>query len=310
MPYALKPNKIFAKDPNGTGYLPQNVVTDNTTADIVSQIKAVGTTQKNAVNEAGETKLNSIETAGENHLEAINSAGTTQTNAVNTAGTTQANAVNAAGKTQTDAIDAKSAEIDQKMQNADSIIDRIDAAESLITELQTLIDLVHPVGSIYISLDSTDPGQLFGGTWEAISGRFLLGVGAPANNSNVFWGEDLTYDGVNKYGESVGVTGGTSRTELNEGNLPEHAHRAVGKPGESNDWVFPILKNVPNYTGAWTFSRVEESGDTYVLFASHAVDGHGYTDVEEIVYTGATGNGTPHNNMPPYLAVYMWKRTA
>lgn len=26
--------------------------------------------------------------------------------------------------------------------------------------------------------------------------------------------------------------------------------------------------------------------------------------------TGSTGGGHAHNNMPPYIAVYMWKRTA
>lgn len=36
----------------------------------------------------------------------------------------------------------------------------------------------YPVGSIYMSVNSTNPGELFGGTWEQIQGRFLLGQGS------------------------------------------------------------------------------------------------------------------------------------
>ena len=35
-----------------------------------------------------------------------------------------------------------------------------------------------------------------------------------------------------------------------------------------------------------------------------------YKNGSTIATTDPTGNNIPHNNMPPYLAVYMWKRTA
>ena len=48
---------------------------------------------------------------------------------------------------------------------------QIDAA---IQKVNNLFSLVYPVGSIYISVNSTSPATLFGGTWEQIQGKFLL----------------------------------------------------------------------------------------------------------------------------------------
>lgn len=56
-----------------------------------------------------------------------------------------------------------------------------DAYDARITNLetfrQTFLNMVYPIGSIYMSMNETDPSTLFGGTWERISGRFLLGCG-------------------------------------------------------------------------------------------------------------------------------------
>lgn len=41
---------------------------------------------------------------------------------------------------------------------------------------QELIDIMWPVGSIYISVNNTSPQTLFGGSWTRIPGMFLLGA--------------------------------------------------------------------------------------------------------------------------------------
>ena len=64
-------------------------------------------------------------------------------------------------------------------------------------------DAIYPVGSIYMSINSTDPSILFGGTWEQITGRFLLAC-------------DTTYE--------AGATGGSSTISLQVENLPSHIH--------------------------------------------------------------------------------------
>ena len=127
-----------------------------------------------------------------------------------------------------------------------------------------LFNLIYPVGSIYMSVNSTSPASLFGGTWERIQDAFLLAAGT-------------TY--------AAGATGGeaTHTLELNE--IPSHAH-AVAIRGFSQGTSNEALTNAAyNY-------------------AAGASVGYGYDVVQP------SGSGQAHNNMPPYLAVYVWKRTA
>lgn len=113
----------------------------------------------------------------------------------------------------------------------------------------------YPVGSIYMSVNSTSPASLFGGTWTQLQNRFLLGAGS-------------SY--------TAGATGGAATVKLTVNQIPSHthiqAHAQIGAAG----------------TDRWVIKS----------------DGTGQTE------STATGGGAAHNNMPPYLVVYMWKRTA
>lgn len=131
-----------------------------------------------------------------------------------------------------------------------------------------VLDNVYPVGSIYMSVNSTNPGTLFGGTWERIIERFLFGCGEryPAGRAA---GEDLHV--------------------LTVEELPSHKHVAT-IARDADD----ILDNYGGSNEAYGFV----AGDS-----SEGNAGNAYN-------TSATGGGQPHNNMPPYLAVYIWKRTA
>ena len=66
-----------------------------------------------------------------------------------------------------------------------------------------LLDLVYPVGSIYLSVGSTSPSTLFGGTWEQIKDTFLLGSG-----------DNYT----------LGDTGGEATHTLTANEIPSHHH--------------------------------------------------------------------------------------
>lgn len=72
---------------------------------------------------------------------------------------------------------------------------------------QEILNIIYPVGSIYMSTNSVNPSTLFGGTWTAITGRFLLGA-------------DSTY--------KAGSTGGESAHVLNITETPPHIHYIDG----------------------------------------------------------------------------------
>ena len=116
----------------------------------------------------------------------------------------------------------------------------------------------YPVGAVYISANSTSPASLFGGTWESIGGRFLLGA-------------DATY--------AAGSTGGEETHTLTIDEMPAHRHIIYMK-GESNNGDF------------WGPNAITPQNKTIANS------------------TDTTGGNHPHNNMPPYLAVYMWKRVS
>ena len=138
----------------------------------------------------------------------------------------------------------------------------------------TIVDLVYPVGSIYMSVNSTSPATLFGGTWVQMEDQFLLGAGS-------------TY--------TAGNTGGSATVTLEAANMPSHSH-TVSLYNSQSGYNVTIPANTryadENDGHTWTSSAISNRNANVA----------GYTDTK--------GSGTAHNNMPPYIVVYMWKRTA
>lgn len=57
--------------------------------------------------------------------------------------------------------------------------------EKLTALINTTLDSIYPVGSVYISLNSTNPGTYLKGTWEQFAqGRTLIGVGSGSDGKN------------------------------------------------------------------------------------------------------------------------------
>ena len=144
-----------------------------------------------------------------------------------------------------------------------------------------IFDLIYPVGSIYMSVNSTSPEVLFGGTWEQIQGKFLLGMSSsyPAGSSGGEATHTLTTSEIPNHGHYLGQMGNTSRM------LP--TNHATNDPSHE-----------------YYVTEVESSGSTYL---KPNVTWGGYLTAGTLI---DTPYNQPHNNMPPYLAVAMWKRTA
>lgn len=136
------------------------------------------------------------------------------------------------------------------------------------------IDNIYPVGSIYMSLQYNSPASFIGGTWEQIMNNFLIGAG----DSYV-----------------LGTTGGslthihtTGNCTLTVDQIPSHLHYNS----------YPVVAPSPNGYGVNGYAWIQDSSNWGVIT------------------TQSTGGGAAHNhgntgsssNLPPYLAVYMWKR--
>lgn len=139
------------------------------------------------------------------------------------------------------------------------------------SQITNLCNVIYPIGSIYMSVNNKSPAGLFGGTWVQIKDTFLLAAG-------------------NTY--TPGSTGGEAEHTLTTAEMPSHNHKNSIGIGQSSK---------------------EATG--YALYSTSA---GGFQDRPIVrqdasslqINIGNTGSGNAHNNMPPYLAVYVWKRTA
>lgn len=149
---------------------------------------------------------------------------------------------------------------------------------------------IYPVGSIYMSTVSTNPATLFGfGTWEAMpAGRVLLAQGKSS------WG--TTYN--------AGSTGGEATHKLTVGEIPSHNHTgSINTAGEhTHSLTLKALWGDGNGSGNGWAGDTRDGGSRTNTFST--VGNHTHT-----VTINSTGSGQPHNNLQPYISVYMWKRT-
>lgn len=177
----------------------------------------------------------------------------------------------------------------------------MESGKPAISELQNellapFINAIYPVGSIYMSTSSTSPATLFGvGTWEQIQNTFLLAAGSSYN---------------------AGSTGGAATVTLTTSQIPAHTHGRKSLTGAFNSRMFEggsdgqiWLPGAGTSYGIMTYNgNVGSAGTIKITWAgSNKLAQIGIDASHE--HTSVGGNGS-HNNMPPYLAVYMWKRVS
>lgn len=166
---------------------------------------------------------------------------------------------------------------------------------TLTAELDAKFKDIYPVGSIYMSVNAANPGTLFGGTWEQLKDRFLVAAGG-------------SY--------AAAATGGAATVTLKTANLPAHTHTGTTNDGGLHDHGGPYNSNF--YTtrgdrgaevdGVEQGQAFSESGNSGGL-RREGLTAYGGTHSHTFT-TNSAGGGQAFSNLPPYLAVYMWKRTA
>tara|TARA_R110001632_G_scaffold77028_1_gene174376 strand:+ start:14 stop:1117 length:1104 start_codon:yes stop_codon:yes gene_type:complete len=155
----------------------------------------------------------------------------------------------------------------------------------------------YPVGAIFMAVVATNPGTLLGfGTWSAFgAGKTLVG----------FDGSDSDFDAAEE-------TGGAKTITLSEANLPAHKHFLFANHSmDSNtdsDWA--RINNSATGNGTNNSASIEyfqSSGSDDFKYRIAFDDANAAPTLHP---SSATGSGTAHSNMPPFITVYMWKRTA
>lgn len=172
-----------------------------------------------------------------------------------------------------------------------------------------IANMIYPVGSIYMSVNSTDPSTLFGGTWERLKDRFLLSAGDSytAGNTGGEATHKLTTTEMPSHTHSLSSHTHSLQSHTHTG--PSHAHEATS----GGSFVTHVSSGMGGYAGTAANNFGIKATST-----STAAGGTGNTGGPSNNTSGTPSNNTSgssgsdgaHNNMPPYLVVYMWKRTA
>lgn len=151
--------------------------------------------------------------------------------------------------------------------------------------MKRIVD-IHPVGSIYISANSTSPASLFGGTWEQIKDSFLLSAGDVYNGGET--GGSATHSHTTA-GHTLTVAEMPSHTHTQN----SHRHTATGT------WAEATYGSVQGY--AYSYNRGLQNRYTSYTTATNQNTGGGGSHSH-----GDTGGA---NSLPPYTPFYVWKRT-
>lgn len=160
--------------------------------------------------------------------------------------------------------------VDEELLN--TLIARLEEIENKMTSVENC----YPIGSIYLSVNTTNPNDILGfGTWEQIKDKFLLAAGS-------------TYTG--------GDTGGSATVALSKTQVPAVSGTiAMHSQG--------VATNIHDATGCFSSGLTNSN-----KYRPGGTETSGAPSIGRINFSNG-GTGAAHNNMPPYLVVYIWKRT-
>ena len=159
--------------------------------------------------------------------------------------------------------------------------------------ISSIAGSVYPVGSIYMSVNNTNPSEFFGGTWVSWgTGRVPVGV-----------------DDADTHFSTVEKTGGASTVTLTTAQMPSHSH-AKGTLAADSGGAHKHKLNLSKTTwGASSGNKVVVDSTDYTAMDNKNTASGGAHEHTISGSTAAAGSGNAHSNLQPYITCYMWKRT-
>ena len=173
-------------------------------------------------------------------------------------------------------------------------IDNIKIQEETNKESKTLLQILYPVGSIYMSMNKTDPATFIGGTWILIQNRFLLSVPLSSSSKTEGGSDAITIDYLPSHAHSINLT--SKYTDVkHKHNLLSYYDDFTLNPGTRSVINSDIMSIPDDRTdgGPKRYSRYTYTENTSIKH-NHVIEGN----------TGTTGNSKSYK--PPYITCYIW----
>ena len=174
-----------------------------------------------------------------------------------------------------------------------------------ITNIQQIFNLIYPVGSYYMSSSATNPGTLFGGTWEQIKDRMIMAAGSNYSVGTTGGSSSHTHT-------SAAHTHTTAGHTLTVNEMPIHKHTELATFHQGNDTQSYGSGSIFNssarysYTGGAAMQNVLATANENCTGDAGGGASHSHGDTGSTT-PGATGSSS---SLPPYIVAYIWRRTA
>lgn len=160
---------------------------------------------------------------------------------------------------------------------------------------------LYPVGSVYMSFENTSPASLFGGAWEQFHDYFLLAAGHLYDNGSTGGASTINLNHIHS----------TAATTLTEAQLPHVSGYITMHSAEDNS----------KGSSWWNPTGVFSSSPTHSVYVTPSGGSSAASSISGISFNMGSGEAHSHGDtgsslsssqsiMPPYLAVYMWKRVS
>lgn len=178
-------------------------------------------------------------------------------------------------------------------------------------------DTFYKVGKYYYSDDPTDPGEIFGGTWEKVENVFLLGASA-AHPINTTGGEETHTLSIEEmpahdHDGSVSISGttGSGGSHSHNGSTTAAGNHRHNIRANKNDGANSTTTFADGYNGLDYYIPSEYAGSHSHSVSIDSGGSHSHSfSASDSFTTDEAGSGAAHNNMPPYRTVYIWRRIA